>query len=295
MYEAMSSDEEQGKDVKIEASMAMDSFAVSKVADGQIAPYNGEFDDREDETLHGSMTQMKSSYNIDAVTKKGPHIDKDALELEDSLRDRWYIIRQRSQFREYWEYLVMTLAIYNCTWTPLTISFDWAMDQDENNQALIYFDLFVTVTYSIDIVVQFLTSYMQVTTGDEIMKPSKIAKRYIRGTFIIDFLSTFPFQSFLKDNNGFQAFASACQLLKVLRIRKLYSMISRSNLTIEVKAVTKIAFYSFLLFMYTHIIGCVMWWLLRTNYIWVTPTDFGNIRSRLQDPWYETGYISDAS
>ena len=48
-----------------------------------------------------------------------------------------------------------------------------------------------------------------------------------------------------------------CQLLKVFRIRKLYQMISHANLTVETKALAKIAFYSFLLIIYTHIIGCV--------------------------------------
>ena len=76
--------------------------------------------------------------------------------------------------------------------------------------------------YSLDIVVQFLTSYYNVQTGDQIMKPSKIAKRYLKGEFFVDFLSTFPFSYIAQDNLNFQTFASICQLLKVLRIRKLY-------------------------------------------------------------------------
>lgn len=108
---------------------------------------------------------------------------------------------------------------------------------------------------------------------------------------MIDALSTFPFRYFTGDNQTFKAFASACQLLKVLRIRKLYGIISQANLTIEVKALTKIAFYSFLLAIYTHIIGCVMWYFLKTDYLWVAPTDFGNIRSRMQDPWYDKGFV----
>ncbi len=67
----------------------------------------------------------------------------------------------------------------------------------------------------------------------------------------------------------------------MLRIRKLYGIISQANLTIEVKALTKIAFYSFLLMIYTHIIGCIMWYFLKTDYQWVAPTDFGAIRSRM--------------
>lgn len=47
----------------------------------------------------------------------------------------------------------MTLAIYNCLWTPLTISFDWAMEQDENNKALIVIEVIILLFYATDIVV----------------------------------------------------------------------------------------------------------------------------------------------
>ena len=113
--------------------------------------------------------------------------------------------------------------------------------------------------------------------------------RYVfSAEFLIDFLSTFPFRWISIDSSGYNAFASLVQLLKAMRIRKLYSTISKADLTIEAKALTKIAFFSFLLCIYTHIMGCVMWYFLKTDYQWVAPTDFGNIRSRMQDPWYQT-------
>ena len=37
-----------------------------------------------------------------------------------------------------------------------------------------------------------------------------------------------------------------------------------------------------------------MWYLMKTEFIWVAPTDFGNIRSRAQDPWYLDGYMGNA-
>lgn len=110
---------------------------------------------------------------------------------------------------------------------------------------------------------------------------------------MIDFLSTFPFRKFKIESEGYKAFASMIQLLKVLRIRKMLSTISHSNITIETKALTKIVFFSFLLCIYTHIIGCVMWFFLKEDYLWVAPTDFGNIRSRMQDPYQETDPLDD--
>ena len=62
---------------------------------------------------------------------KKVYIHPEELELQDALRPRWYIIRYNNKVRLYWDYIVMTLAIYNCIWTPLTISFDWAISMDE--------------------------------------------------------------------------------------------------------------------------------------------------------------------
>lgn len=198
------------------------------------------------------------------------------------MRYRWYIIKRGSELRAYWDYIVMTLAIYNCVWTPLTISFDWAQLIDES-PALKVIDITVIIFYTIDIIVQFLTSYINITTGDEITKPSYIARKYIKGEFTIDFLATFPFRYFklANENHAFKLFSASSQLLKVLRIRKLYNVIAKSNQTVETKAMTKIAFFSFLLFIYTHIFGCVIWYFFQSEYFWVAPTDFGNIRSRM--------------
>ena len=150
------------------------------------------------------------------------------------------------------------------------------------------------LVYIADIVVQFLTSYLQVQTGDEVTKPRMIAGRYIRGEFSIDLLSTFPFRYFRVKSQVYNTITKICSLLKVLRIRKLYSTISQANLTEETKALYKIGFCSFLLFVYTHIISCVIWWFFKTDYLWVAPTDFGMLRSRMNDPWYTTSYSTDA-
>ncbi len=45
--------------------------------------------------------------------------------FEDMIKPRRFIlISSTSQFLNYFEYLVMVLAIWNAIWTPLTIAFD---------------------------------------------------------------------------------------------------------------------------------------------------------------------------
>ena len=97
----------------------------------------------------------------------------------------------------------MVIAIYNCLWTPLTISFDYAMEQEKTNKLIRVLDFTFMGFYTIDIVIQFLTSFINVETGDEITKPSLIANRYFWGEFPIDFMSTFPFRYFLLEDQSF--------------------------------------------------------------------------------------------
>ena len=156
-----------------------------------------------------------SSYPIasESLIKKKSikQIHPEERELQDALRFRWYIIKRSSKFRENWDYIVMTLAIWNCIWTPLTISFDWAYEYDATPLFQII-DYVVLTFYTVDIIIQFLTSYINIASGDEIMKPTYIASRYLKGEFMVDFLSTFPFRKFsLADTNaGYRVFASFC-------------------------------------------------------------------------------------
>ena len=48
---------------------------------------------------------------------------------QDMIQPRRFIIKSTSsQFLNYFEYLVMILAIWNALWTPLTIAFDHAAE-----------------------------------------------------------------------------------------------------------------------------------------------------------------------
>ena len=54
-------------------------------------------------------------------------------------------------------------------------------------------DVIVDIVFLIDILIGFLTEYTEVSTGDQIRNPAKIAKRYILGIFMFDLMSSAPF------------------------------------------------------------------------------------------------------
>ena len=123
------------------------------------------------------------------------YVDKKELKHQEMVRERWYIIRNSSSKRYYWDLFVITLALYNSFMTPFEFSFNYIMGKTEH-APLKQIDLVIDVIYVFDIIVGFLTSYIDAFTGDEIFGPIMIAKHYIGQDFLIDFISTFYFEEF---------------------------------------------------------------------------------------------------
>lgn len=113
-----------------------------------------------------------------------------------------------------------------------------------------------------------------------------IASHYIfQGTFLVDFMSTFPFTKIGEaagvKSFGFFLFADIMKLLKALRLKKILKKIRDMPAPIEDKAMMQVLYYAFLIFVYTHIIGCIMWLSLKTNERWIPAVDFGSVDSKV--------------
>ena len=68
------------------------------------------------------------------------------------------------------------------------------MDSD----SFLAFNTCIDFCFFLDIVFTFRTSFYDTITGDEVFDKMQIAKNYLRGRFIIDFLSTVPFDNIAK-------------------------------------------------------------------------------------------------
>ena len=114
-----------------------------------------------------------------------------------------------------------------------------------------------------------------------------IAAHYIKGEFLIDFLSIIPLKEIAQmcgmESNIINKFADMLQLLKALRIMKILRKIQNSNYSSRYKAGAVIMFYLFVVVIYTHVIACLLWWFLRTDNLWVPPLDAGSFGGRIYD------------
>lgn len=179
----------------------------------------------------------------------------------------------------------MTLAIWNALWTPLTIAFDQAQVLGEGT-AFFIIDLFVDTVFVADIVLGFMQSYVDVANGDEIFAPKKIASHYVfKGSFLIDFMSTFPFtqigEAIGVASANYYLFADVMSLLKAFRLKKILKKIRDLPINVEDKALMQVMYYAFLIFVYTHIIGCIMWLSLKTDERWIPAVNFGALDVRV--------------
>ena len=63
----------------------------------------------------------------------------------------------------------------------------------------------------------------------------------------------------------------------MLRLRKVSKLIRGANATIEAKAFLQVGYFTLILVIYTHVVACVMWHMLKTHKLWVPAVDFGNM------------------
>lgn len=139
------------------------------------------------------------------------------------------------------------------------------------------FDIVVDCIFGLDILLNFVQSYKHPETYENITDLKSIAKNYtLKGWFVIDFLSTFPFGLFL--NSG-----QVTKLLRLLRLPRIIKLIDISRFSKLLESFLsnqsrdeKILLKYMLLYFYkifrliiiaviiTYFIGC-FWWLLSSS------------------------------
>lgn len=119
---------------------------------------------------------------------------------------------------------------------------------------MIFLDVLIHIIFTIDVLVNFRTSFINISTGDEITSTREIAKHYFKGRFVIDFLAAFPFEYvallFVSElnSNWFGLFG----LLKLARIVKLNNIITYLNLSNANKTSLRLLQLGLFIFIFIH-------------------------------------------
>ena len=111
---------------------------------------------------------------------------------------------------------------------------------------------------------------------DLIVEPKKIAISYLKGSFWIDFMSTVPLDTitliFTNKANAdkFKLFG----ILKLIRLVRLNRLITGLHAERRVKTILKIIKLTFFLMLYVHCQGCVWYFVVKQDQLWIPPVQY---------------------
>ena len=144
----------------------------------------------------------------------------------------------------------MFLATFNCFQVPYNVAFG-----TKDNAFTFAINIIIDIFFMLDIAINFRTSIVSELDSEEIFDQKKVALKYLRGKFFIDFLASIPFDYivllFETDDNSsfiFELFS----LLKLVRVLRLSRLITHLNLRNEVKVALRLMKLIFFLILYLH-------------------------------------------
>ncbi len=93
-----------------------------------------------------------------------------------------------------WDLFVIILALYNSFSIPFEVAFEPPVMETTGFTVL---NNIIDFCFLLDLIINFRTTYYDPVSGDEIFNKKLIAKNYLKGRFMIDFLSTIPLDNLI--------------------------------------------------------------------------------------------------
>ncbi|XP_052002510.1 potassium/sodium hyperpolarization-activated cyclic nucleotide-gated channel 2-like [Xyrauchen texanus] len=111
-----------------------------------------------------------------------------ALEQERLKSAGTWIIHPYSDFRFYWDLLMLMLMVGNLIILPVGITFF----KDENTPPWIIFNVVSDTLFLVDLVLNFRTGILKEDSTEILLDPKAIRERYLKSWFLVDFVSSIP-------------------------------------------------------------------------------------------------------
>lgn len=174
-----------------------------------------------DVVLKTSAFKQQETMTTDSLEKEANPAYKYKLTRLQTLKNIYrekMIIEYENKYKSFWDMFLMFLVIYSTLSSAYLLAFD--IDTGDY-PALSHWNTAVECMFVIDLILTFFQEYWDLENFRLVRNHWKIAKRYFRGWFIVDFLSVFPFQSII-DSRAFR-------LVRILRLLKLIKSLDGSN------------------------------------------------------------------
>ncbi|KDO27241.1 hypothetical protein SPRG_07490, partial [Saprolegnia parasitica CBS 223.65] len=182
----------------------------------------------------------------------------------------WHIHRyleSTAPFRWRWDILMLLLLFY----TALLVPYEIAFVTETSVTALSVVNNMVDVLFCLDMLFNFVTPYVDKATNAVVDEYGLVAKNYLRGWFLIDFASIFPFETLSSSDRSSDSNTPApssrlvvLRILRILRIMKLMRVFRANRIVARWQArldfpiaLSKLISFTFGILVLAHWLACV--------------------------------------
>ncbi|KAM9723392.1 LOW QUALITY PROTEIN: uncharacterized protein ACNS7B_018817 [Menidia menidia] len=145
-----------------------------------------------------------------------------ALEQERLKSAGSWIIHPYSDFRFYWDLLMLVLMMGNLIVLPVGITFF----RDENTASWIIFNVVSDTLFMVDLVLNFRTGIVKEDSTEILLDPRAIRQKYLKSWFLVDFVSSIPvdYIFLMVDSLDSEVYRTA-RALRIVRFTKILSLL----------------------------------------------------------------------
>ncbi|KAM6995182.1 potassium/sodium hyperpolarization-activated cyclic nucleotide-gated channel 4 [Tautogolabrus adspersus] len=145
-----------------------------------------------------------------------------ALEQERLKSAGAWIIHPYSDFRFYWDLLMLMLMMGNLIILPVGITFF----RDENTPSWIIFNVVSDTLFMVDLVLNFRTGIIKEDNTEILLDPRAIRQKYLKTWFSVDFVSSIPvdYIFLMVDSLDSEVYRTA-RALRIVRFTKILSLL----------------------------------------------------------------------
>ncbi|KAM4580930.1 uncharacterized protein PAE49_005601 [Odontesthes bonariensis] len=145
-----------------------------------------------------------------------------ALEQERLKSAGAWIIHPYSDFRFYWDLLMLLLMMGNLIILPVGITFF----REENTPSWIIFNVVSDTLFMVDLVLNFRTGIIKEDSTEILLDPREIRQNYLKSWFLVDFVSSIPvdYIFLMMDSLDSEVYRTA-RALRIFRFTKILSLL----------------------------------------------------------------------
>ncbi|KAL3735687.1 hypothetical protein ACJRO7_024766 [Eucalyptus globulus] len=190
---------------------------------------------------------------------------------------RGLVIHPDNRYYRAWKKFILLWALYSSFFTPLEFGFFRGLPEN-----LFILDIIGQVAFLFDIVLQFLLAYRDTQTYRVVYKRTPIALRYLKSSFIVDFLGCLPWDIIYKVC-GSKEEIRYLLWIRLSRVRKVTEFFQHMEKDIRINYMfTRIVKLIVVELYCTHTAACIFYYLATTlpsseeGYTWIGSLKLGD-------------------